>query len=147
MEAEAGGKRGAASSLDDGESGDVLEGPDVAGRNTEAELQGRGGDQQIFEGDTHTLFGLLALDAAGELGRLDRDRMHRHVADEFVNERLPALPAFFQLGALDTVRQFHNGNHGKTDLDFSVANFAVFENLPHGVALPLSGNDHAGIED
>jgi hypothetical protein len=90
---------------------------------------------------------LLTLDTAGELGCLDRHRMHRHVADEFVNERLPALPPLFQLGALDAVRQLNNGHHGETDFDFSVAGFEVFEDLSNGVALPLSGDDHAGIED
>jgi hypothetical protein len=73
--------------------------------------------------------------------------MHWYVTDELVNERLPALPPLFQLGALDAVRQFHNSDHGETDFDFSVASFEVFEDLPNGVALPLSGNDHAGIED
>ena len=147
MEAEEGGKGGAASSLDDVESGDVLEVAHVAGSDTEAELQRSGGDEQVLEGDAHALFGLLALDAAGELGRLDRHRMHGYVTDELVNKRLPALPALFQLGALDAVRQFHNSDHGEPDFDFSVASFEVFEDLPNGVALPLSGNDHAGIED
>ncbi len=147
MEAEEGGKGGAASSLDDVESGDVLEVAHVAGSDTEAELQSSGGDQQVLKGDAHALFGLLALDAAGELGCLDRHRMHGYVADELVNERLPAFPALFQLGTLDAVRQFHNRYHGETDFDFSVASFEVFEDLPNGVALSLSGDDHAGIED
>ena len=147
MEAGEGGKGATASSLDDVESGDVQEVANIARGDTEAELQSGSADQQILEGDTHALFGLLALDAAGELGYLDRHRMHGHVANEFVNERLPALPPLFQLGALDAVRQLHNGYHGETDFDFSVAGFEVFEDLPNCVALSLSGDDHAGIED
>ena len=147
MKAEEGEKGGAASSLDNAESGNVFEVADIAGSDTEAELQGSGGDQQILEGDAHSLLGLLAFDAAGKLGRLDRHRMHWHVADEFVNESLPALPSLLQLGSLDTVCQLHDGHHRKADLGFSVAGFELFQDLPHAVALPLSGNDHAGVED
>jgi hypothetical protein len=43
--------------------------------------------------------------------------------------------------------QFHNGHYGKADLDFSVAGLAMFEDLPHCVALPFSGDDHAGIKN
>ena len=94
-----------------------------------------------------SLLGLLAFDAAGKLGCLDRHRMHRHIADEFIDKSLSALPPLLQLGALDTVRQLHDGHHRKTDLGFSVASFELLQDLPHGVALALSGNDHAGIED
>jgi hypothetical protein len=125
----------------------VLEVADIAGSDTEAELQSGSADQQILEGDTYSLLGLLAFDASREFGCLDRHRMHGHVADEFIYERLPALPPFLQFGALNAVRQFHHGDHGKTNLDFSVASFEVFEDLPHSVALALGGDDHAGIED
>jgi hypothetical protein len=93
------------------------------------------------------LLGLLALDAARKLGCLDRYRMHRHVADELVNESLPPLPPLLQPGALDAMRKFHDGNHRKADLGFSVASLDLFEDLPHGVVLPLSGDNHAGVED
>jgi hypothetical protein len=58
-----------------------------------------------------------------------------------------AASAFLQFGALDTVRQFHDDHYGKTDLGFSVARFELFEDLSDGVALPLSSDDHAGVED
>ncbi len=119
---------------------------DIAGSDSETELQSGGGDEQIFEGDGHSPFGLLAFDTAGERGCLDGDRMDRHVAYKLVNERLPALPPVFLLGALDAVRQFHNRHHGQTNLDFSVASFELFEDLSHSVALTLSGDDHIRIE-
>jgi len=74
-------------------------------------------------------------------------RMHRHVADEFVDEGLAALPPLLQLGELNPMRQFHHGNHRNSDLGLSVASFEIFEDFPYGVAPPLSGDDHAGIED
>jgi len=110
-------------------------------------LQSSGRDQQVLEGDTHSLFGLLAFDAARELGCLDGHRMHWHVADELVNESLPPLPPLFQFGALNTVRQFYNRHHRKTDLDFSVASFELLKDLPDGAALAFGGDDHARIED
>src|ERR1035437_2768938 len=76
----------AASSLDNAESGDVLKVADIAGSDTEAELQSGSCDQEILEGDAHSLFGLFAPDAAGELGRLSRHRMHRPLAGGFVDE-------------------------------------------------------------
>jgi hypothetical protein len=45
------------------------------------------------------------------------------------------------------MRQFHHSDNRKTDLDFSVASFEVFEDLPHAVALALGGDDHARVED
>jgi len=45
------------------------------------------------------------------------------------------------------VRQFHYGPHGKTDLDFPITSFELFEDLPNGAALAFGGDDHAGIED
>jgi hypothetical protein len=133
--------------VDDAESGDVLEVAVVASSDPEAELQGSGRGQQILESDAHSLLGLLAFDAAREFGRLDRHRMHRHVADEFIDESLPALPPLLRLGALDAVRQLDNGHYRKTGLDFSIVGFKVFQDLPYGVTLALGGDDHAGIED
>jgi hypothetical protein len=141
------GNVSAVSSLDDVESWYVPEVTEIASSDTEAELQGSGGDQKVFESDIHALFGLVAFDAARKLGYLDCDRMDWQVADELIDESLPALPPFLQLGALNAMRQFHNGYHRKTDLDFSVTGFEVFENLPYGVALALGGDDHTRIED
>jgi hypothetical protein len=45
------------------------------------------------------------------------------------------------------VRQFHDGHHGEADLDFSVTTFELFQDLPDGVASPLAGDHHAGVED
>ena len=72
---------------------DLAKVANVAGDGSVAELQGGCGDRQIVEGDGHALGGLVALDATGQPGRLDGDRMHWHVADRFIDERLPPLPA------------------------------------------------------
>ncbi|MBI1896595.1 MAG: hypothetical protein HYS04_08680 [Acidobacteria bacterium] len=61
--------------------------------------------------------------------------MHRHIADQFIHEGLAALPAFPASGALDAVREFHDGHHGETDLDLAVIGFELFQDLPDGVAL------------
>jgi hypothetical protein len=52
-----------------------LEVANVAGSDTEAELQSSGRDQEILERDAYSLFSLLAFDASGKLGRLDGYRM------------------------------------------------------------------------
>ena len=81
-----------ASSSDDVQVGDVLEVADIAGSDAEAELQSSGPDQQILERNGDSLFSLLAFDAAGKLGSLHGHRMQGHVANEFIDERLLALP-------------------------------------------------------
>jgi hypothetical protein len=55
------------------------------------------------ECDGHALGGLVTPDVPGDPGCLDSDRICWHVTDEFVNERLPPLPAVFCPGALDAV--------------------------------------------
>src|ERR1017187_3913927 len=47
------------------------------------------------------------------------------VADEFIDEGLSPLPAFFRSGTLNAVRQFHDGHNRKADLDFSVTRFEL----------------------
>lgn len=108
------------SSLDDVQAGDVPEVADIAGRDTKAQLQSGGRYQQILEGNPHSPFSLLALDAAGQYCGSDRHRIHRHVADEFIDERLSALTALLQFGALDAVCQFHDGHRRETEFNFSV---------------------------
>jgi hypothetical protein len=103
--------------------------------------------QQILERDAHTLLRLFAFDAAGEPGGIHGHRMHGHVADQFVHESLTALAAFLPLGALDAMRQLHDGDHREPDLSLSIRGVDLFENPPHGVALPLAGDHHAGIQD
>jgi hypothetical protein len=103
--------------------------------------------KQIFKRDGHALCGLGAFDASGDPSRFDGDRMHWHVTNQFINKRLPTLAAFFGIGALNAMDEFHNGHHGKSDLDFPVARSELFQDLPDRVALPLAGNDHIGIED
>ena len=80
-------------------------------------------------------------------GGFNGDRMHRHVADQFIHESLPPLPAFLGSGALYAMRELHDGDHGKTYFDLSVTASILFQNLPDGVAPPLPGDHHAGIED
>jgi len=109
----------------------------IGGDDSEAELQGGRGDQQILEGSGCALGRQVAFDAPCDSGRLDSNRMHRHVADQFVHERLTALPAFFRSGALDAVGQFHDGHDGKGDIEFAVTGFELFQDLPDGVAPPL----------
>ena len=104
----------------------MFEVPNIAGSDTETELQSSGRNQQIFESDTDSLLGLLAFDAAGELSRLDRHRMHRHVTDEFVDKSLPASSLLLRLGALDAVRHLHDGHYRNIDFDFPVACLELF---------------------
>jgi hypothetical protein len=120
---------------------------DVTGGDSETELQGGSGDEQVLEGDAYAPGCLVALNAPGESGRLDGDRMHRHVADEFIDEGLSPLPAFFRSGTLNAVRQFHDGHDRKADLDFSVTRFELFQDLPDGVASPLAGYHDARVEN
>ena len=86
---------------------------DVTGGDSETELQGGGGNEQVLKSDAYAPGCLVALNAPGESGRLDGDRMHRHVADEFIDEGLSPLPAFFRSGTLNAVRQFHDGHNRK----------------------------------
>jgi hypothetical protein len=71
----------------DGETGDSREVADVTGGDSETELQGGGGNEQSSKA-AYAPGSLVAPDASGESGRLDGDRMHRHVADEFIDEGL-----------------------------------------------------------
>jgi hypothetical protein len=87
------------------------------------------------------------LNVAGKLGRLNRHRMHENIADEFIDESLPPLSPFFQLGALDTMRQLHDSDNRKTDLDLSISSPAGFEYLPNGAAFTLSGDNYVRVED
>jgi hypothetical protein len=93
------------------------------------------------------LGGLFPLDAPGEPGSLDSDRMHRNIPNQFIDERLPPLPALFRSGALDAMRQLRDGHHGEADLDVSETPFKLFQYLPNGVAPPLPGNHHGRVED
>jgi hypothetical protein len=73
--------------------------------------------------------------------------MNGHIADQFIDECLPPLPALLGSGALDTLRQFHDSDDGKTNLDISLAGSEMFQDLPDGVAPALAVDHHAGIED
>jgi hypothetical protein len=45
------------------------------------------------------------------------------------------------------VREFYDGHHGETDLDFAVTRFELFQDLPDSVAPPLPGDHHVGVEN
>ena len=126
------------SPLHDRQVGDFLKVTDVTSDDSKAQLQRGRRDQQIFKGNGDALRGLAALDASGD---------PRHVADQFIHEGLPRLPAFFGISALDAMDKFYNRHHRKADLDFSVTSFEVFQDLPDRVASPLTGDHHARIED
>jgi hypothetical protein len=121
------------SHVHDLKAGHDLELTDVAGDDSETELDSGGGDQKILEGDGHTPRSLVAFDAASRAGYLEGDRIDRHVEDQFIHKRLPPLPAFFPSGALDTV----------DELDFAVARFEMLEDLPNRAASPFPGDHHA----
>lgn len=73
--------------------------------------------------------------------------MDRQVADQFVDKRLTTAAPLLCSRALDTVDQFHDSHYGQANFFFSIGVSELLQDLPHGVAPPLTGNDNAGIED
>jgi hypothetical protein len=104
-------------------------------------------NQQIFESDADTLGGLVAFDASGQLRCLNTDRVNGDIADQFIDDALPPLPALFCIRPMDAVRQFHDSHLGEANLDFSVAGFELLKYLPNAVAQPLGCNDDGRVED
>jgi hypothetical protein len=94
------------SGCDDIQSGDDLEMPEVGCCDGEPEMQGSGGDQEIFEGDRNPLSGAFAFDSTGSSRYFDRDGMNGYIPDEFIYESLTLHPALLILGSLYTVNQF-----------------------------------------
>jgi hypothetical protein len=67
------------SERDDFQARDELEVSDIERGYIEAEMEGRGPDHQILEGDGDAFGCLLTLDLSGKLRDLQRHRMHHHV--------------------------------------------------------------------
>ena len=65
--------------------------PHVERNHIEAEIEGRGSDDEVGEVDADALAHLLAVDAPGQPCDLQRERMDSHGLEEFFDEGFPAL--------------------------------------------------------
>ncbi len=71
----------------------------------EPEMQGRGSDDQVLEGDDIAFGGLLSLDPARKLGDFDRDRMHQQIAEDLLREDSTPVTVLIGACTIDAVRQ------------------------------------------
>ena len=78
--------------------------PHIEHDHIETEMQSRGADQEVLEGDADALGHLLPFDSSGELRDLYTYWMHDHVAIDFFGKGLAAGAIRFSLGAVDAVR-------------------------------------------
>ena len=76
----------------------------------EAQVESGGSDEKVFHGDGDSLCGLLALDAPGELGDGQRDRMHDKVVEDSLAIEAAALTVADRFGPIDAMRQFHGAD-------------------------------------
>ena len=126
--------------MNDVETWDELEVPDVGSPHGVTEFERTDPDQKIRESDSDTPRLTLAVDLPGA----DRDgRRHRLDGDsgeEIVKETLPTFTAFRGIGSHDSMGEFEHGNHG--DSDSFVARFErhVFEELPGSLARAFGGD-------
>src|SRR5437763_1607387 len=70
-----------------------------------SEMQRSGTDQQILKRDLDTLTLLLAVNPSGQESDLLRERMHRYVGYQLLNERLAARPDLRCIGTMNPMHQ------------------------------------------
>lgn len=131
----------------DRQAGDHLEVAEICGCYLVTEPQRCSSNQQILEGDVGAASGLLALDAPRQFRDISRYRMHDHVAAEFLRKCLPSSTVCVTLGAIDAVRQFHQGHDRKRSVLFSVPGLHPLDDGLNTLTSAFPCNKHAGIED
>jgi len=95
--------------FDHGETGNQSKVADVQSCYRKAKMQGRGANQQIFEGDAYAAGCLLALYLPSELSDFECYWMDRQIATQFFGEGSSALTVSIALGSVDAVSQFYDG--------------------------------------
>jgi hypothetical protein len=73
--------------------------------------------------------------------------MDEYIANQFVDECLPAFPPFFVFGALNSMCQFDDAHYGQAQIDFTVYGVDLFEDLTDSLSQSLSRDDDGRIED
>ena len=129
------------------EAGDKLEVLHVERGQVEAEMQGRGPDGKVFEGDDYALRRLLAFDAAHHAGDFQRNRMHGNVAAQPVDEGQPSLLDRIVFCPIRAVHEFRDGHDREADVDLAVCGLYLLQDLEDGVASTLGGDNDARVED
>lgn len=119
----------------------------VEGGDIEAEIEGRGPDNEVFDSDGDPSSCLLALDAPGKLGNPKRDRVHDHVTGQLVGEGFAACPVGVRLGAVDAVRQLDNADCREGAFRVAVSGANALHNLLDGLSAPFACDEDAGVED
>jgi hypothetical protein len=99
--------------LYDGKAGNGLKVLRVESDDAEAEMQGRGADDQIRKINSDAPPYLVTVNAPGQSRYLQREWMYGHGPIEFLAKGLAALAVCDALGTIDAVRQFHDCHSGK----------------------------------
>jgi hypothetical protein len=120
---------------------DELKVPAVEAGHIETEPQSRDPDDEVLEWYGYPLDSLFPFDASDHPGHLDRDRMHRHITAQPIDEGQSTLFVGVGLCAICTVGQLGDRDDGETDIDFTITVLYLFEDLADGVTSTLGG-DH-----
>lgn len=83
------------------------------------------------------------LDHPGPSLDVERDGMHRHVADRLIDKRMGGAGGVVPYRVLNSVDQFHNSSHGQSDFGGSVVASKRIEDLPDGMGSWLADDNHA----
>jgi hypothetical protein len=132
---------------DDLEAGDKLEVLDVECGYVKSEMQGRGSDDEILEGDGDAESGLLALDFPRKPRDLQRDGMHDKVLTGSLGEDAPPFSLVFGLGAIDAMGLLDDGDCGEGNIDLAIRDAHLTEDVFHGLATRFGCDEDACVED
>jgi hypothetical protein len=115
--------------------------------NSIAQVQRRRSNQQVFKSYAYTASRLLALNLAGELSDLERDRVHRHVAAQFLSECSTTRTVGIALSAVNTMSKFDDGNGRESGFRLTVSVPHSVEDLPHTLTAALGCYQDAGVKN
>jgi hypothetical protein len=119
----------------------------VEGSYVEAEMKGRGSDDQIFEWDGDAFGGLLTFDAPGELGDFEGDGVDDQCSTNVFHENSATFSMHIGLGPVNTMRQFNNTDCGECTFCIAITRAYSLHNLLDGVTTPFRNDEYGGVEN
>ncbi len=123
----------------------MLKVPDIQGGDIEAQMQSRGPNHKIFDGDGNTFGGLFALAASGKLGDGECKRMNDHVTTQLFHKGSAPLAISVGFRSVDAVGKFDNTDGGERAFLISTRRKDSIDNLLDGIPASFARNEHTGI--
>lgn len=135
------------SERDDVQARDELKVPGIERGYIEAEMDGRGPDHQILEGDGDTLGRLFSLDLSSELRNLQRYGMHNQIVKGTLGEDAPPLAVCLGFCSIHTVGQFDDTDRRERDIYLTVHHPRIMKDIFDRATTPFGRDQDTRIKN